>query len=57
MSGPLKSTLSVPSSQPIKIECDVEGNPKPDFLWTFNGEELLPDDNIIIEDNILTIER
>ncbi|XP_050723288.1 hemicentin-1-like isoform X2 [Eriocheir sinensis] len=57
VSGPLKSTVSVPSGQLIRIECDVEGNPKPDFIWTFNGDELLPDDNILMDDNILTIER
>lgn len=58
VSGPLKSTVSVPSGQPITIECDVEGNPKPDFIWTYNGDQLLPDDdNLLMDDNILTIER
>lgn len=57
MSGPQKSLLSVSSGQPTRIECDVEGNPKPDFIWTYNGDELIPDDNINIENNVLIIER
>ncbi|KAG0728612.1 Hemicentin-1 [Chionoecetes opilio] len=55
VSGPLETTVSVLSGQPVKLECDIEGRPKPAFTWTLNGNDLDSSD-IIVEDNLLNIE-
>ena len=56
VSGPPETPVSVLRGQPVAIECDLEGRPKPDYIWMHNGDEVTSDDIVVME-NLLTIER
>ncbi|XP_063876640.1 hemicentin-1-like isoform X2 [Scylla paramamosain] len=55
VSGPPEAVVSILRGQPVEIECDLEGRPNPDYMWTYNGDEVTSDDVIVVE-NLLTIE-
>lgn len=56
VSGPPEATVSVLGGQPVEIECDLEGHPHPEYVWTWNGDEVTSNDITVVE-NLLTIER
>nr|XP_053650237.1 hemicentin-1-like [Cherax quadricarinatus] len=56
VSGPEELTIAVVSGQPVSLECEVSGYPQPDITWTYENQELIPDDNVLINNNKLSIE-
>ncbi|CAL4142599.1 unnamed protein product, partial [Meganyctiphanes norvegica] len=52
-----RSEVSVISGQSTALNCDAEGYPEPQITWTFKDDILLNDDNIILEESNLLIDR
>ncbi|KAK4311029.1 hypothetical protein Pmani_017444 [Petrolisthes manimaculis] len=49
--------ISEGSGQRVELECQARGHPIPDITWTYRGELLSESDNIIIDNNLLTIQQ
>ncbi|XP_069163060.1 hemicentin-1 isoform X2 [Procambarus clarkii] len=55
VSGQEDLTITAVSGQQLMLECEVSGYPQPDTTWTYDTQELIPDDNVLINNSKLII--
>ncbi|XP_063600047.1 hemicentin-1-like [Penaeus indicus] len=57
IAGGEEQAVPVVSGRSVELECEAQGQPEPDLIWTFEGEPVTESENLVLDDNTLIIDR
>jgi hypothetical protein len=51
------TTIKIPPTAPLKLDCDASGDPKPNIIWFRNGTPLKQTQGMAVSNYTLTLNK
>lgn len=53
----MEERIEVVSGRPVKLDCEMDGRPKPEIIWSFDNEILAEGESMKFDGHALLINR